>query len=66
MLSSFPGLTGESMLMKKYNRKWKTDLIEKANLNWKDLYENLITRFPEQLALWIPRLNRGMTKGVVE
>ena len=28
--------------MKKYNRKWKIDLIEKSNPDWKDLYEELI------------------------
>lgn len=27
--------------LKKYNRKWKIDLIEKVNPNWKDLYEDL-------------------------
>ncbi len=27
--------------LKKYNRKWKIDLIEKINPNWKDLYEDL-------------------------
>ena len=25
--------------LKKYNRAWKIDLIEKVNPNWKDLYE---------------------------
>jgi putative endonuclease len=35
--------------LKKYNRKWKTDLIEKANPGWKDLYENLISGFPDQV-----------------
>src|SRR4030042_6285459 len=34
---------------KKYNRKWKTDLIEKANPDWKDLYEDLISGFPDQV-----------------
>jgi putative endonuclease len=34
--------------LKKYNRKWKIDLIEKANPDWKDLYEDLITGFPGQ------------------
>jgi putative endonuclease len=33
--------------LKKYNRKWKIDLIEKVNPNWKDLYEGLITGFPD-------------------
>jgi putative endonuclease len=35
--------------LKKYNRKWKTDLIEKANPDWKDLYENLISGSPDQV-----------------
>lgn len=27
--------------IKKWNRKWKLELIEKKNFNWNDLYENL-------------------------
>ncbi|MDD4477244.1 MAG: GIY-YIG nuclease family protein [Patescibacteria group bacterium] len=27
--------------MKKWNRKWKIELIEKDNPNWRDLYEEL-------------------------
>lgn len=27
--------------MKKWNRAWKIELIEKLNPNWTDLYENL-------------------------
>ncbi len=27
--------------IKKWNRLWKIDLIEKKNPNWNDLYENL-------------------------
>jgi len=27
---------------KKWNRKWKLDLIEKVNPDWKDLYEGLL------------------------
>ena len=27
--------------MKKWNRAWKIELIEKMNSDWKDLYENL-------------------------
>jgi len=27
--------------MKKWNRNWKIELIEKDNSNWIDLYENL-------------------------
>jgi len=34
--------------LKKYNRKWKMDLIEKMNPEWKDLYEDLISGFPGQ------------------
>ena len=34
--------------LKKYNRKWKLDLIEKSNPVWKDLYEELISGFPGQ------------------
>jgi putative endonuclease len=35
--------------MKKYNRKWKIDLIEKSNPDWKDLYEELISGLPDQV-----------------
>ena len=28
--------------LKKWNRKWKIDLIEKSNPDWKDLYELLV------------------------
>ena len=28
--------------LKKWNRKWKLELIEKDNPEWKDLYEDLI------------------------
>ena len=27
--------------LKKWNRKWKLELIEKTNLEWNDLYEDL-------------------------
>jgi len=27
--------------LKKYNRKWKLDLIEKFNQQWKDLYDEI-------------------------
>jgi putative endonuclease len=33
--------------LKNYNRKWKLELIEKLNPEWKDLYENIITGFPD-------------------
>lgn len=35
--------------LKKYNRKWKLNLIEKVNPNWKDLYEEITTGLPEQV-----------------
>ncbi len=28
--------------MKKWNRKWKLELIEKQNPEWKDLYEEIV------------------------
>ncbi len=28
--------------LKKWNRKWKLELIEKVNPSWKDLYEDLL------------------------
>jgi len=28
--------------LKKWNRKWKLDLIEKVNPQWQDLYDNLL------------------------
>lgn len=28
--------------LKKWNRKWKTELIEKENPHWRDLYEELV------------------------
>lgn len=28
--------------LKKWNRKWKIELIEKANSSWKDLYSEII------------------------
>ena len=35
--------------LKKYNRKWKLDLIEKSNPEWKDLYEELLSGFLDQV-----------------
>jgi putative endonuclease len=32
--------------LKKWNRKWKLDLIESQNPEWKDLYEELIAPWP--------------------
>ena len=34
-------ITREKQL-KKWNRKWKMELIEKANPQWKDLYDDLV------------------------
>ncbi len=28
--------------IKKWNRAWKLELIEKNNPNWKDLYEDIV------------------------
>ncbi len=39
---------GREKRLKKYNRKWKIDLIEKTNPDWKDLYEDLLSGFPGQ------------------
>lgn len=33
--------------MKKYERQWKINLIEKDNPQWKDLYNSLINGCPE-------------------
>ena len=35
--------------LKKYNRNWKIDLLEKVNPDWKDLYGDLISGFPDQV-----------------
>jgi len=43
--------------IKKYNRKWKLDLIEKSNPDWKDLYEELISGLTDQAC---PRLRSGV------
>jgi putative endonuclease len=32
--------------LKKYPRKWKLNLLEKANPQWKDLYEELVSGYP--------------------
>jgi putative endonuclease len=31
----------QEWLMKRWRKKWKTQLIEKGNPNWKDLFEDL-------------------------
>lgn len=30
--------------MKKWNRAWKVELIERSNPNWADLYDNIARR----------------------
>ena len=35
--------------LKKYNRKWKLELIERENPEWKDLYYDLIHGLPDQV-----------------
>src|SRR3989344_9432491 len=37
--------------LKKWNRKWKLELIEKGNPDWKDLYDGLISGSPLEPAL---------------
>jgi putative endonuclease len=39
---------GREKRLKKFNREWKADLIEKTNPDWKDLYEDLLSGFPGQ------------------
>lgn len=34
--------------LKKYNRQWKMNLIEKQNPRWEDLYEAVVTGLPGQ------------------
>jgi putative endonuclease len=33
---------GREKMLKKWNRAWKLEMIEKGNKEWKDLYEDLI------------------------
>ena len=33
--------------LKKWNRKWKEELIEKNNSNWVDLYDQIIQEIPD-------------------
>ena len=35
--------------LKKFKRKWKLNVIEDSNPKWKDLYEDIIIRFPDQV-----------------
>jgi hypothetical protein len=39
---------GRSDIEDKHEECWKTDLIEKTNPAWKDLYEDLLSGFPGQ------------------
>ena len=35
--------------LKRYNRKWKLELIEKENPEWRDLYFELVSGLPDQV-----------------
>ena len=35
--------------LKKYNRQWKLELIEKENPEWRDLYTDLVPGLPDQV-----------------
>jgi len=35
--------------LKKYNRQWKLELIEKENPEWRDLYTDLVSGLPDQV-----------------
>ncbi|MFW6129323.1 MAG: GIY-YIG nuclease family protein [Candidatus Aminicenantaceae bacterium] len=35
--------------LKRYKREWKSDLIEKENPKWEDLYDKLISGLPDQV-----------------
>ena len=35
--------------LKKYNRQWKLELIEKENPEWRDLYIDLISGLPDRV-----------------
>ncbi len=46
--------------MKKWRRDWKTNLIERDNPNWDDLYPALIgAALPSPIPGWVPDLIRG-------
>ena len=34
---------------KRYNRRWKLELIEKENPEWRDLYTDLVSGLPDQV-----------------
>ena len=35
--------------LKKYNRQWKLELIEKENPEWRDLYTDLVSGLPDRV-----------------
>jgi len=35
--------------LKKYNRQWKLELIEKENPEWRDLYNELVSGLPDRV-----------------
>ena len=35
--------------LKRYNRRWKLELIEKENPEWRDLYTDLVSGLPDQV-----------------
>ena len=35
--------------LKKYDRRWKLELIEKENPEWRDLYTDLVSGLPDQV-----------------
>ena len=35
--------------LKRYNRRWKLELIEKENPEWRDLYTELVSGLPDQV-----------------
>ena len=46
--------------LKKWNRKWKLDLIESRNPEWKDLYEEMTS--PKPLPEWLVTANENAKK----
>jgi putative endonuclease len=40
--ADFPSAIARETQLKKWNRAWKLELIEKANPQWRDLWEDLI------------------------
>jgi putative endonuclease len=35
--------------LKKYNRKWKLELVEKGNPEWRDLFDEIASGLPDQV-----------------